>query len=634
MKLQLKNRQIDVLKCFIASSTPLDVQFFIDKYNRSERTVRYDITAIREELGKHEIDIKVKSKKGFYIPASQKQQCSQLLLEVASNADMSLIDDSDETRYLTLYLFLLMQKKAVTAEEISQYFFISRSTAIRLLSNFKEYFNNEIQLNAKKSSGYQLAGDEYEIRALAVKLLSKFLKGSYSAEDWYILLPPILKNEITLAKIMVISNAIKKMNTHYNVWISNDAFINLLSYCMIRDLRLYHGEPLMIQNASIQVLGQDYVKDLLLALSKDAQHQGELEIEGLTKVLSENGIAVEYDQHIGVELCKVIDEMIAILNLNERNYPYAFDTMSLYDDLYEHFMHSINKEAKGDDNPLLSEIKLKYEHFFILATDCALAFEHQYHIALSMSEISYIAIYLYKNLINLNSSNKKVLIVCATGKGLSNLLTTRIKNVFQNLTIVGQSSPYQVDTIHHYKDIDFVISTIPLPQCSFPVVKISRILSLEDIQRIQEFLHYGKFIDDIPFNQNASASFNSKADPFDLYEVNTDEDKTSLAHSTAIVSKLIMTLLEYTSKFPSEYQMNQDAILGLVIHLVLAIPRWYTINFEEDNEAIEEYTRFKLEHDKVFILMEKFFTLVEEALLITISVSERYAFFLYIINHE
>lgn len=635
MNLQLKNRQIDILKCLIASATPIDVDVFIDKYQKSERTIRYDINIIRDELLHYEIEIKTKSKKGFYIPATQKQKCSALLGS-SQPLDSSLLDDRDETRYTTLFLYFFVAKKRVSALEIGDSFFVSKSTVLRFMGSFETYFNHQVKLTAQKSTGYLMEGDEYKLRRIASDILVKLLKGSYSSEDWYMLLPPILKNEITLTKIIRISNAIKKINTLHNVWISNDAFIQLLCYCLVQGIRnskgRYHTNG-SVKLAIERINEHDYINDLLNELCGEINAD---ESEWLLNILKENGISVQEHKKNAIELTKIIDEMIEILNRNEHHYPYAFDTMTLYDDLYEHLLHSKldEEQAPQEDNPLLAEIKSKYAPFFNIARECAKAFDHVAQIQISESELSYIAIYLYKNLINSNSSNKKVLIVCATGKGLSNLLTTRIKNVFQNLTIVGQASPFQVDRMHQYRNIDFVISTIPLPECIYPVVKISRILSMEDIQRIQEFLHYGKFIDNIPFNQNHAASFNSKADPFDLFEVNTSERKENLAESTVIVSKLIITLLEYTSKFPAENQMNQDSILGLMIHLVLAIPRWYSHSYEEEDDVMEAYLEFKKKYNKVFILMEKFFGLVEEALLISISISERYAFFLYLINDE
>ena len=79
---------------------------------------------------------------------------------------------------------------------------------------------------------------------------------------------------------------------------------------------------------------------------------------------------------------------------------------------------------------------------------------------------------MYKNSVHAETEQKNVLVVCATGKGLSHLLTLRIKNVFPALNVVGQVSPYQLAKASDLKNVDFVISTIPLENTVVPVVKI------------------------------------------------------------------------------------------------------------------------------------------------------------------
>ena len=197
---------------------------------------------------------------------------------------------------------------------------------------------------------------------------------------------------------------------------------------------------------------------------------------------------------------------------------------------------------------------------------------------------------------------------------------------------MGQRSPFQLSNLMDEKEIDFIISTIPIKTINIPVVKISRILSTEDIKRIQEFLDYGNLVDEIPLGEQANASFSSKADPFQIeQDGRPDISLNSMVASATTISKLILTLLEYTSKFPEDCRMEQDALLGLIIHMSMAIPRWFQNDTSDTEEDIEQYAAIARKQGSIFEIMEKFFTLVESSLLITIPVKERIAFFLYII---
>ena len=151
---------------------------------------------------------------------------------------------------------------------------------------------------------------------------------------------------------------------------------------------------------------------------------------------------------------------------------------------------------------------------------------------------------------------------------------------------------------------------------------------------VKDFLKYGKLVDEIPFSQTNEASFTAKKDAFLPQEIPAGGG--GLVEAATTLSRLILTLLEYTSKFPEEYQLGRDAMLGMIIHMSMAVPRWFDPGQQPEagEEFTREYNRIRRNHPDVFALMEKFFLLVEENLQIRIPVSERVAFFLYIIEEE
>ena len=154
-----------------------------------------------------------------------------------------------------------------------------------------------------------------------------------------------------------------------------------------------------------------------------------------------------------------------------------------------------------ENSYVLEEVREHYYSYYQLAVKCGEIIQREMELPYHELEICYLAVYLYKNSIQAEKTGKNVLVVCATGKGLSHLLTLRIKNVFPMLNVVGQISPWQLSRVSDLKDVDFVISTIPLEHKLVPVIKISRILSEEDIKRIQDYLKYGNLVDEIPMSQ-------------------------------------------------------------------------------------------------------------------------------------
>ena len=204
------------------------------------------------------------------------------------------------------------------------------------------------------------------------------------------------------------------------------------------------------------------------------------------------------------------------------------------------------------------------------------------------------------------------------------------------LNVVGQVSPYQLLKASDLKGVDFAISTIPLENSVVPVVKISGVLLAEDIQRIQDFLKYGKLVDDIPMKQKNEASFQAKPDITVSAQLSQKNSGENLAEAAGTMSNLILALLEYVAKLPPQIRISRDAMLGLVIHMSMAVKRWLSGEVTEDptGEFNQEYYRVKKEYPDVFLIMEKFFEMAENTLQVRIPISERTAFFLYIIEEE
>lgn len=632
MKEVLKARQADMLKYLIRAGTPLDLDFFKKKFEKQNRMIRYDLGELRDVCARHGIEICYQTKHGYYIPATQKSKASSFLVQCEVTAKTGLGDSSGEERFESLFLYLFIQRGYVTLEKMAAAYYLSRSTLSRTLGKIEAWSEHAFSLEIKKASGYRLNGEEMALRRLAAKILASRFRGSYTVEDWFMLLPPELKGKLQLQDVAQISQNIRRLNSKYNVWISNASYLNLLCYCMVKRIRMRMGcvieEPTAVNDT------QGNYNDVFLSElfgSQEKETRGELEAFSL--ILLENGVYIQKGCVEEAKLDATIQKILVYIEQKVGKDRFHLD--SLYQDLFDHLQNflylSMNGKLEEENAYVLEEVREHYYSYYQLAAECGRIIEEEMEMPFHELEVCYLAVYLYKNSILTEAAGKNVLVVCATGKGLSHLLAMRIKNVFPMLNVMGQVSPWQLNKVSDLKDVDFVVSTIPLENKPVPVIKISRILSEEDIKRIKDFLKYGNLVDEIPMSQQNKASFGAKDDPFLLGE-KSFADGNGLVEAASVLSRLILTLLEYTARFPSKYRLDRDAMLGMVIHMSMAIPRW----FEESRQAEvsedfeREYQRIRKQDPDIFALMEEFFNLVEKTLRVRISVSERVAFFLYI----
>lgn len=173
-----KPRQIEIFRQLMMAGVPLDIATLKEKLQKSERTIRYDMQDLKRICQEYGIEIGYLTKKGYFIPAAQKPDCSALLVQWDSGSKGSFVDGDEEQRFASLFFYLFSQKGYVTAEKLAEVYLASKSTLTRGLGRLEEYFGGSFRLDIRKAQGYRLEGDELTLRKQAVKLLTA---GSWEA---------------------------------------------------------------------------------------------------------------------------------------------------------------------------------------------------------------------------------------------------------------------------------------------------------------------------------------------------------------------------------------------------------------------------------------------------------------------
>src|SRR5699024_11436709 len=79
------------------------------------------------------------------------------------------------------------------------------------------------------------------------------------------------------------------------------------------------------------------------------------------------------------------------------------------------------------------------------------------------------------------SQNLNALILCASGVGTSQLLSSKLENYYPEINIIESSAIYEIEESYFNKNnINLVISTIPTPKFPVPVINVSPFLTKED----------------------------------------------------------------------------------------------------------------------------------------------------------
>ena len=142
-------------------------------------------------------------------------------------------------------------------------------------------------------------------------------------------------------------------------------------------------------------------------------------------------------------------------------------------------------------NPLLAQMETEYPELMVLARYATSMMEEEAGTPLPADEIAYIAMHLGAALAEAGGDRPavRVLVACPTGLGTSRLLASRIRRIYEHIRVVGElSSLALTEQEVTRRGADLVVSTVPLPPLSVPVIVASAFLTASDRAQIDAVL--------------------------------------------------------------------------------------------------------------------------------------------------
>ncbi|MBO1300413.1 MULTISPECIES: BglG family transcription antiterminator [unclassified Enterococcus] len=137
-------------------------------------------------------------------------------------------------------------------------------------------------------------------------------------------------------------------------------------------------------------------------------------------------------------------------------------------------------------NPLIDEIKQNYPSIYGVVWFALKDFRWPSEVNLSEDEVGFVTIHFQAAVERIKRLNK-LLFVCPNGIGTSSFVSAKIRRILPDIDSIETAS---IDRLTHMdlSEIDFIISTVDIPKQSKPVVRISPMVTARDMKRIMN--HY------------------------------------------------------------------------------------------------------------------------------------------------
>jgi activator of the mannose operon, transcriptional antiterminator len=475
-------RQTSILKLLLENhSNYLSSQQIADQLNCSEKTVRNDSKVLDEWLSQHsQATLSRKTNGGFHLEISETER--NKLLSSLFNVQPSTNQFEEKERLVRILQLLLIEKNPLTIQKLSELFYVNKAVIKKDIEKIETFLaRNNLSLTTKRKLGIEVEGNEQNWR-LAISKIPSFIDSSRA--DFFAEL-------FASHEIKAVQQTLEEVNQTLANPFTDDTIENLVIHILISIKRLKMGNSIPLPQAEVAKITKENEYRVTKTAMKRLEHDFAIHFP-------ENEIAYIALHFMGGKVQRAIPEKNVEMNLMTQNLIRQISNRMHIDfsqdhdlllGLQVHLQSSLNRIKHGLSvtNPILDQIKRMYPYLFDTIMN---ELVHIKDYQLPEEEAAYLTLHFQASLERLqkkDGSNKKAIIVCPMGIGASVLLRTKLERKFHSLEIVDSVSLNKVSQ-YTRKDIDFIISTVPLPHSDIPVMEITPLLSAVEEKKLQSFI--------------------------------------------------------------------------------------------------------------------------------------------------
>lgn len=487
-------RATQILNILLTKESAITGNKLAELLQVSNRTIRSDIAEINKQLKVEEIEVMSCNPYGYFIEENDKTLLRIIMEDSDESNDGYYVPNTPSDRLCYIALKLSSEQDYISMNDLADELFVSKATinqGVKRLIQYMKEKGNAVQLQSG-ANGIRMIGDELEQRILVSNLLNRQEKSiNFLAK---LLRFTETKNKISRDQVMELYHAIIQQIEAHGMFLTDREVHGLVIYIVITMKRIKLGFELS------QVSESKEVGDLTLDIAENATeifHLGlcKAEVLAIKDRLDGRRIVNALDlEQTDEKINQVIDNF-----LHHVNQIYGLDFShhkNLHKFLYLHIrpmLHRLRRK-ENEDNPLKDDIKKKFplaiEISFLLLQEV----KETFHLLMTDSEISYIALHIAAAL-EILSTPTRIMLVSNLGASSLQLMRTKVSNHFTNkVNIVGCYTVYQLNSMLSKETMpacDLIISTSPLTVFNqYTVVVVSPLVVREDIANIKHYIHY------------------------------------------------------------------------------------------------------------------------------------------------
>lgn len=401
-----------------------------------------------------------------------------------------------ERRNEVLLTLLFRSPSAISLNKLFAHFYVSGTVINNDLAAIKKQIEGTSIRLINRNQEVRVVGLERRIRQLIIGVINKLELTDYSM---------IRKEfpELTDQDLRFISDQIDYIETELNSTVPFPYNINLFSHIYILIKRYRQGSKADFQLDNL--IGEheqeriehhrhlyEIAENVVGSISRYL-HQAVPSIEKYyifqylisSRLISEPDRDTTYSPDVGIVVEEMIDGMKQRLQLPIKNDEIETDLALHVQPMLNRLTHDIEI-----NNPLLNDIQQEYPKIYTATQEVVTkVIGNHYHQQVSADEVGFISLYFAKYM-EQHERPVRVLIMCSSGVGTSELLRVKVQRQFPELQIVDVVS-LRIFEKHHAEfdeKIDLIITTIRVEEniTRHPVLLVNAMFNHADQERVQK----------------------------------------------------------------------------------------------------------------------------------------------------
>lgn len=506
------NRRTELIQMLLENRNFITTDELARKFGISVRTLRDDLNYAEDFLSQRGVELVRDRNRGIGIERSRldRQRIKTILYELKKEDRYG-----DQEREERILHFILLNTERFTLNTLSELVGIGRNTAIRDLARCEKWLNRRnLRLTKKTRVGMSLEGEEYDWR----QAILDFMLREPKTLDYQRLYRGLLAGELLtlnayindLAErftagvhLKVIRNFIRKYETDNRIKFSDESFSRIYFYLCICITRIRQGHVLpktlrLGDYGYVDTVNVEWLQENRRLL-EEGEHICLDDAESLGILLN---LACQNKYFTSGHENLAIDDKTLVKDFVERvqgQLGIALENDGeLFKSLMIHMRPALNRLRCGMhwENPLREEIKTLYTSIFSACGEAARGIEEKLGVLFNEDETAYLTMHVASAIERnreISDYFHKVLVVCTSGIGTSNMLVTRLMTEFPNISVKGVCAVNDLQN-QDRSDVEFIVSTVPLfGDWKEPVIYVSPLLNGDDIEKIAVHLSKGSY---------------------------------------------------------------------------------------------------------------------------------------------